>query len=451
MSAKSLRRFSGPAWLALAATLAGAALRYLGLLTLPPPAWVDEIWFALRAREILQTGQFPIFYKTFWGGVNPLLAWLTAGAQWLAFRDVSVSSRVVSATFSVLAVPLFFAALDEFWRAELPAPRRRWLAALASLALAFFFSTITLTRLGTEPGVALAAGLFCLWQQRRAARTGARLSFALAGLGVGAAQYLSPHARFIPVLMVLWGLHDLALAPAGQRRRLLGGLALAAAVAALSAAPLIAFFVREPEWFLGRARAVTAAAGSQGLLAFWLTNAGKLALAFSWAGDPSGRDNLAGRPYLDVVQSLGFYLGLGLTLWRARRSARARDLLVWLAVMLAPSLVTDDAPSFSRLIQLAPPALALTVLGWNALWTARPAWLGRAAAAGVAGLALAVSLAGNVADYFGRFAQQPDLAAWYTATPVRLAQDLIARAPAEAVFVERVLEAEDIFAFDFLF
>lgn len=444
------QRRAGPFWLAVAATLLAAALRYLGLLSLPPPAWVDEVWFALRARDILQTGEFPLFYKTFWGGVNPLLAWLTAGAQWLAFRDVLVSSRVVSATFSALAVPLLFATLNEHWRGEMPAGRRRWLAALAALVLAGFFSTITLTRLGTEPGVALAAGLFCLWQQRRAVRTGAWSSFALAGLGAGLAQYLSPHARFIPIVMALWGLQDLFLAAPGRRLRLLGGFGLTAGAAVLSAGPLIAFFIREPEWFLGRARAVTVGAGSGGLATFWLENARRIALAFSFAGDPSGRDNLAGRPYLDMIQSAGFYPGLALTAWRARRSARARDCLLWLAVMILPSLVTDDAPSFSRLIHLAAPAVALTVLGWGALWDARPARLGRPAALALAGLALGASLALNVYDYFGRFARQPDLAAWYTATPVRLAEDLITRSQSEAVFVERLPEAEDIFAFDFL-
>jgi hypothetical protein len=393
MTSASFYRRAGPFWLAAAATLVAAALRYVGLLTLPPPAWVDEAWFALRAREILQTGEFPIFYKTFWGGVNPLLAWLTAGAQWLAFRDVIVSSRVVSATFSLLAVPLLYVALNEHWRGEMPAPRRRWLAALAALVLAGFFSTITLTRLGTEPGVALAAGLFCLWQQRRAVRAGAWLSFALAGLGAGLAQYLSPHARFIPVVMALWGLQDLLLAAPGRRLRLLVGFGLTAGVAVLSAAPLIAFFIREPEWFLGRARAVTVGAGQSGLAGFWLENARRIALAFSFAGDPSGRDNLAGRPYLDVIQSAGFYLGLALTAWRAPRSARARDLLLWLSVMITPSLVTDDAPSFSRLIHLAAPAAALTALGWGAAWDARPGWLGLRPALALAGLAVAASRA----------------------------------------------------------
>ncbi|MBP7691956.1 MAG: hypothetical protein KA764_08565 [Anaerolineales bacterium] len=437
-------------WVVVAATLLAAGLRYLGLLSLPPQAWVDEAWFALRAREIVQTGVFPIFYKTFWGGVNPLLAWLTAGVEWLFFPRLIVASRVVSATFSLLAVPLLYAALSEFWRGWLPAPRRRWLAAVAALVLAGFFSTITLTRLGTEPGVALAAGLFCLWQQRRAARTGAWRSYALAGLAAGAAQYLSPHTRFILVVMALWGLQAVLIARPADRRRLWLGFGLLAAAALVTAAPLMAFFAREPEWFVGRARAVTVGAEARGLLPFLWDNAQKMALSFSWRGDLNGRDNLAGRPLLDPLQSVGVYLGLGLVIWRAGRAARARDLLLWLAVMLVPALITDEAPSFSRMALAAPPLAALIALGWGAVWDALRPRLGRRLALSAAAGVLAVSLTLNAVDYFVRFARQPDLKLWYTATLVDWARELITRAEAEAVFVERVPEAEDLYAFDFL-
>ena len=433
------------------ATLLAAAVRFLGLAALPPQAWVDEIWFALRARAILQTGEFPLFYKTFWGGVNPMLVYLTAAVEWLILPGSPAASRVVSATFSLLAVPLTFACLSEFWRRDLPAPRRRWLAALAALIMASFFSTVTLTRLGTEPGVALAAGLFCFWQYRRAVRTGAWLSYALVGVGAGWAQYVSPHARFIPVVLALWGLHDLILARPEARRRLLLGYGLLLAAADLTAAPLIAFFIREPEWLIGRARAVTVGA-QDGLAAFWLENARRLALAFSVAGDQNARDNLAGRPLLDGLQSAGFYLGLGWAAWQARRSARARDLLLWLLIMLTPSLITDDAPSFSRLIHVAAPTAGLISLGWAWAWDALRPRLGARPARAVAVAVVAGSLVLNVYDYFGRFAAQPELAAAYTATPVRLARAMTARAAAgETVFVERVAEAdEDIYAFDFL-
>lgn len=445
-------------WIVVAATLLAAASRWFGLNQLPPQAWVDEIWFALRAREIVQTGEFPIFYKTFWGGVNPLLAWLTALAQLAPFTDALIASRVVSTTFAVLSVPLTYVCLREFFTpANFLSPGRRGglgvrSSALAAIVLANFFFTVALSRLGTEPAVALAAALFCVWQQKRAERTGVWLGFALAGLGAGLAQYLSPHARFILPLLALFGLHTLlqVVTRPDTRRRMLLGYLLQAGVAALVAAPLIAFFVQEPQWLWGRAQAVTTGAGRG--LPFYLDNARAIALSFSLIGDPNPRDNLALRPLLDPLQTAGFVVGLIWAVLDLRRSSQARELLLWLLVMASPSLLTDDAPSFSRMIGIAPSVAALIAVGWGRLWEAvrprLPARLGWP----IACAWLALSLGLNGYDYFVRYAHHPALPAAFTVTAVNVARELRARAEAEPVFVERVSEAEaDIYAFDFLF
>jgi len=463
-------------WLVVAATLLAAFSRWWGLNHLPPQAWVDEIWFALRAREIAQTGQFPLFYKTFWGGVNPLLAWLTAAAQLAPFTDPLIASRVISTTSAVVSVPLAYACLRQFFRSSpndlppSPGGRGGWgvrkssvrggwgvrVSTLAALLLANLFFTVALSRLGTEPALALAAALFCVWQQKRAEsalreapRTNAWLSFTLAGLGAGLAQYLSPHARFILPLLALFGLHQLWLASATQRRRLFLGYGLLAGVAVLSAAPLLAFFAQEPQWLLGRAQAVTV--GARRGLAFYLDNARAIALSFSFLGDPNPRDNLALRPLLDPLQSVGLALGLLWLVRNLRRLPQAREFLLWLLVMAAPSLLTDDAPSFSRMIGIAPPVAALIAVGWLRLWDwfrprlpARLAWL-------IAGAWVALSLGLNGHAYFAGYARHPALPPAFTVTAVNLARELSARAEAEPVFVERVLEAEaDIYAFDFL-
>jgi hypothetical protein len=498
-------------WLVVAATLLAAFSRWFGLNHLPPQAWVDEIWFALRAREIFQTGDFPLFYKTFWGGVNPLLAWLTAIAQLAPFTAALIASRVVSTTFAVLSVPLMYACSKEFLNSPSPGGRGgRGVRATAALILSNFFFTVALSRLGTEPAVALAAALFCVWQQKRAEgalrearsaslamypspraegalrearsaslamysspraegalrearsaslamypspraeRSGAWLSFALAGLGAGLAQYLSPHARFILPLLALFGLHALWLAAPGQRRRLILGYLLLAGVAALAAAPLIAFFMQEPQWLWGRAQAITTGVGRG--LPFYLDNARAIALSFSLIGDPNPRDNLALRPLLDPLQTLGFLVGLIWAVLDLRRSAQARELLLWLLVMASPSLLTDDAPSFSRMIGIAPPVAALIAVGWGRLWEfVRPRLPARLGWPVVCAW-VALSLGLNSYDYFVRYAQHPALPAAFTVTAVNVARELSARAETEPVFVERVSEAEaDIYAFDFLF
>ncbi len=446
-------------WLVVAATLWAAFSRFHHLFSLPPQAWVDEIWFALRAREFWQTGQFHLFYKTFWGGVHPLFVYLTAAAQALGFDKVIVASRAVSAVSGVLSVPLAFACFDELWRDVWPAPVRRLVAALAALILSNLLYTVVVSRVGTEPAVALAMGLVCVWQMRRAERTGQWSSWVGAGLVAGVAQYLSPHARFILPVLGLMALHDLIRRRADRRRALFFGFGLMGLAALLAALPLTLFFVREPEWFLARARAVTAIPTQTGPR-FLLDNLRRILLSLNLRGDLNPRHNLPGRPLFDGIQSVGFWIGVGWATTRFHRSAPARELLVWAGIMITPSLITDEAPQFERMIGLAAPAAALIAIGWMLVW----AWLGRrleptqtvehgvgVVMPAMAWLLILASLTLNAFDYFVRYPHALGLAEAFTATPVRLARELIARAQTETVFVERITEAEDVFAFDFLF
>jgi|GEM_PF-910464 len=436
-------------WLVVAATLWAAFSRFYHLQTLPPQAWVDEIWFGLRARELLQTGQLQLFYKTTWGGGHPLFVQLTALAQLLGLNHVIVASRAVSAVSSLLCIPLAFVCFDELWREAWPRERRRLLAALAAIVLSNLFFFVVASRVGTEPALSPLAALFCVWQIHRARRTGHWAGWVWAGLAAGLAQYVSPHARFVLPLVGFIALHELIRSPARQRKFIFLGFSLLGLTAVLVALPLILFFIREPAWFFARAANVIPRGSG---LAFVLDNARLIWLSLGTSGDLDARHNLPGRPIFDWIQGLGFWIGVAWALFRFRRSASARELLAWSVIMIAPSLITDGAPQFERMIGFAPAAAALIALGWVELWTLMRQRINPTGIVTGAGIALVgLSLALNTYDYFVRYPTTPDLATALTTTPVNLAQQLIARAPTEPVFVERLTESEDVFAFDFLF
>jgi len=178
----------------------------------------------------------------------------------------------------------------------------------------------------------------------------------------------------------------------------------------------------------------------------------------------------------DWIQSAGLGAGGLWAIRNFRRSATARELPAWVMLMTVSSLVTDDAPQFERMIGAGVPAAALVAIGWvhgmgrllphgmgmpllhgigmpllhsmgRLLPWVRREWLLRLGAV----LLLISSLALNAYDYFVRYPRAPGLAEAFTHTPVRLARTLIERAQTEAVFVERITEAEDVYAFDFLF
>jgi hypothetical protein len=443
------------AWLVVAAATAwGAFLRLYGLYRLPPQAWVDEVWFNLRARELVQTGDFSVFYPTFSGGMHPAVVVLSAGLHVVGLGSL-VASRLVSAFAGIATIPLAYLTLNELWRdTTWTSSRRHLTAALTAVVCASLLPSVITSRVGYEPAVVPAVTLFCLWQMRRGRRLDSRTAWMMAGLSLGLAQYVSLNGRFVALAAAALGVLDLLRRPREYRRATLAGLAIAAGVAVMVALPLIVFFVREPQWMFARASHVTAGF-ADGVVGFAAGNTLKVLASFSFVGDLDPRHNVPGRPMLDLLQSLGFVAGIVWALRSARRSPGGLDLIVWLAVCLLPSIATDRAPHFERMVGAVVPAAALVAAGWVEIWTwadARVArvWpaaipLAHLGAAGVAISAAAVSY-----QLFVVYPRTPGLAASMTTFPVELARDLAARAEREAVFVERLADADDVYAFDYL-
>jgi hypothetical protein len=481
-----------PAHLVLGATLLAAFLRFHRLTTLAPGAWFDEVWFALRARDLLADPQFIPFYRTPWGGGNALLVYLTAIVQWLGLAGLT-SSRFASAALGVISTPLAYACFSEMLGESSGQSgnalqsgsglQPRWIAALAALILSYLLYWVIVSRVGTEPSLAPAAALFCVWQLKRAKRISPQSSqraqsfkknisadsvfsvvkenfgFVLVGLVAGLAQYNGPHARFVLPLMGFVSIYDLLRTPAPRRRRYLFGLGLATLSGLVVVAPLALFFIREPEWLLARARVTTSVSfRDPGLL---LTNLRFILISFSFVGSFDPLTNYPGLPMFDPVQSLGFFVGHGWALWNWRRSAAARELLVWEIVMALPSLLTSDAPNFQRMIGFGAPASALVAIGW---WLAvdRLARLGVGGwklevrswklEVGILALGISLSLLFQSTTLFIRYPSLTVLPLTYLARAPETARELIRRAEAgERVFVSRIPETQDVISFEYLF
>jgi len=464
---------------AAAAALLAAFLRFFRLSSLAPEAWFDEVWFALRARELIQRPDaFPVFYRTPWGGGNALMVWLTAAAQMLGFTGIS-SSRVVSAALGVLAVPLAYACFGEMLRGI---RHRRWIAALSALTLAYLLHWVIVSRVGTEPSLAPAAALFCVWQLKRAknaSSTSSALSansaanYMLAGAVAGLAQYNGPHARFILPLLAFIALHDLFTARPPHRKSLILHYTATALSALLIIAPLAAFFIREPQWLLARARIT--ASGPLGSPKAFLDNLYFILISFNFMGSFDPLTNYPGLPMFDLVQSIGFIIGHGWLLWNWRKAV-ARELLAWEAIMILPSLLTSDAPNFQRMIGFAAPASAAIASGWMlalpslqdrrtktdwkfGVWSLKfGVWSLKfgvwSLKFGVWSLkfGIVLSILYQSQTLLIRYPKLSILPVSYLNAPVRDARELIARAErGERVFVSRNPEDDDVIAFEFLF
>jgi hypothetical protein len=99
---------------------------------------------------------------------------------------------------------------------------------------------------------------------------------------------------------------------------------------------------------------------------FWRSILGNFGL-FGFRGDPNWLYNIPGRPQLDAVQAVLFWLGLALCLIRWRRP-RYLFLFVWWLVMLLPSILAPDPiPHSLRAIGTLPVACILSARALSGL------------------------------------------------------------------------------------
>ncbi|MGL4648395.1 MAG: hypothetical protein ACRC1H_03230, partial [Caldilineaceae bacterium] len=210
------------------------------------------------------------------------------------------------------------------------------------------------------------------------------------------------------------------------------------------------------EFFLGHAAEVSVFAdrvsGELGPMRALALNALHVAGMFSFFGDREWTHGIAGRPVLDWVISIPFVIGA--LVWAARLVGRRRHddedldalwlLLIWVIVMLAPSIFSDAAPNTSRTLPSLPAsylplAFGLAWIVWlpahpqagpvTSRWPQR--WMGYA----LAGLLLVTSAGITAYDYFVRYPAMPQVYQTYDVDKLDALTLLGARSETSTVFL----------------
>jgi len=296
-------------------------------------------------------------------------------------------------------------------------------ALLTALGLAVSFWPLFYGR-ATYRAISLPvlAGLHAYFLWRALRRSEVRLDSAtwryllLSGAFLGGSLYTYMAARILPLISLSVVIY-MAISNR-TARRLIPGFAVMLLVAALVAAPLVAWLAVHPgaEYRVTEVQAPLHALleGDPGPV---LNNLAACLKFFTIEGDPWPRQNVPGRPaFADPLNAALFYGGLLLSIWRWR-DTRYGLLVIWALGALGPSVATEIAPNSIRLIlglvtTFIFPALALDFL---------IVWGGRRMAPALPGLALAalaVALAGalTLRDYFLRWPLDPTVRFDYQAS-----------------------------------
>jgi hypothetical protein len=213
--------------------------------------------------------------------------------------------------------------------------------------------------------------------------------------------------------------------------RYLGSLIVLLVAMAIVSLPLVNYFWTHPHDFTGHVAEVSILNSPAQSLA---QNVLLVLGMFNWRGDLAWSRNLSGRPVFDPLMGIFFIIGVLLltrdAIWHSEpfgKGGVACFTLFWIGVMLLPTLLAADAPSFSRAIGVLPavyipPALALLTIGrWISAWGLRPPTK-RILKIAVIMTVVLISGTWTVYDYFVTFAREPNMAYDYDQDKVDAAQ-----------------------------
>jgi 4-amino-4-deoxy-L-arabinose transferase-like glycosyltransferase len=412
--------------------IVAAGLRFWQLGEAPPGFYRDEAANGLDALDVLsgdRQGQSPIYFSAN-NGREPAYIYLTAISVAL-LGNTTLAVRLTAAVVGTLTT-WFLYKLAESWFGK-------HVGLLSAVIWAITVWPIHLSRIGLRPILLPLMLSLVFWlgtlayRRSRDGRNGTWL-WLLSGLIYGLSFYTYLAIRFTPVILVLLVIY---LYLTGRKKALWPGAAVFVAGAAVALVPLMLLALDQPDLLLGRLGQVSILnpAINDGDLpgALWRQIWATLGLFFV-AGDDIIRHNPPDRPLFDLLVAVPFLAGVVWCAINWRRPA-AMTLLLWVGIMLAPTILAEDAPHFLRAVGILPGALIFPAIGLWLLWS----WSrvpGRLAQALVIGVLLA-SLALTINDYFGVYSRQPQTAYWFEEAAGDLAKEINDEAAGTTTYVDR--------------
>jgi 4-amino-4-deoxy-L-arabinose transferase-like glycosyltransferase len=337
------------------------ALRFWALGRIPPGLYHDEAFNGLDALGVLE-GERPVFFETN-NGREPLFIYLAALSVAALGRSPG-AIRIVAALLGTLTIPATYLMAKAMFN------RRIGLLAAAITGLTLWH--VNLSRIGFRAVAMPLLVALAFWQLWLGLKDGNKRHFLAGGLLYGLTFYTYLAARFTIIALAVFGLYLILVGSWKLEVRSWRHGALTFVLAALVVlAPLMAYVVTHWDAFLRRVGQVSVFNPTINEGDFWgtlLRHVGNTLLMFTNRGDFIPRHNVPLRPVFDPVLSAFFLLGLIFCLRSFRQSAEHAFVLIWLAVMILPTILAEGAPHFLRSVGILPVAFIMPAIGLDFLW-----------------------------------------------------------------------------------
>ena len=382
----------------------------------------------------IRHGENALFFKEAYGQ-EPLFLYLMAGSITL-FGDNVLAIRFTTVFVAMLTLAASYRLLRRMFSPTVA------LVALAGMSIALwpvFWGRIGL-RAMTLP-LMLALGFDWLWhgltkdEGGRVKDEGKSRSFVIAGLFFGLSAYTYLSSRALPILLVIFTLYLALFA----RKKMMGkwrGLFVCFVIAGLIALPLAITLLTQPDLQF-RVSEVSGPLDKalQGDTTEVAQNIGRAFGMFTTQGDSTVRDNWPDRPVFPEMIGQWLFLGGVIVAFTRFRQPRYVLALLWIGVMLIPTIVTTGAPNFTRTLGTLPMVFAMPGIAVEALlfWVPRlfPLQMYNKVSRItdvliVVGLivVLGINVASTYDDYFVKWPQHPETQFVFQADFAAIAKDI---------------------------
>lgn len=328
---------------------------------IPPGLYPDVAIYANDALDSLQNKTLSVFYPEN-NGREGFWMWILA-AFFYIFGASIFTIKLAAALCGTLTVFGVYCLISELFQ-------DKRIGLFASFFLAISFWHTNLSRIGFRVITYPLLTVFAFYFLVRALKMLKFVNFLLAGIIFGLSFYT--YTSFRMQVIVLPFLFFPFFIETKEKKKAFLGIFLFLITVFLVALPLGIYFLKNPQYFFARMGPISIFYGENKILNFFKSLIAHLTM-FNFYGDPNLRHNIPQKPYLCLIESFLFLIGLFLLfseLIKRKKNFKEALFLIsfWLIGLLPGILTKEGVPHGLRAFGAVLPTTGFSAYGTLFLW-----------------------------------------------------------------------------------